>query len=856
MTTEFMIKKNQTLVSKPAGLVLGLIASLFLPAVARADGCFVAPPFVWDKHKDINEPTQKAIMVYDAGREDMILQVKYDGPVEEFGWLIPVPGRPTVQTGSMESFYELSRYTQEHWEPPSPSGLKTRSASLGNEDGPKPEPVKVIEIKTVGAYEVAVLAASDAGSLENWLNANRFSFPKDKEAVIDSYVKQQWYFVAVKIDLRKVSGFQLVSSPPRQTADHKSSVAEKLASGELQPLQISFASDQCVFPLKISSVNGMPSEVQVYVLSPEPLVEKTMFEKKFPEVRRLALEHNAKRMQMLQRSREMSRSIRVRMHPEEGEISGPPIETNVPLNQILRESVPYEALLPYGEVTEKDLPDCTEKIPRLKGKTWWLTKQTWTFKPDEMRDLLFQPAAPVFAEDLAREEGYYVAQNLARLGSNAVPALLLALHSFNPNTRIHAASVLDDGLGQRSVARDQPVRDCLPGLFEDPEPEVRMDAAAAAGNGWNPKFAEPLINMLRDENEGVQHAAVFALKRNYQGQSTNLPALLKMLKDESLMARANALEVISTADAPVPREDVLPLLSVTNMRVVSIAVSRLERDGVSYEDLFPLLHNPLMPARLTGLSVLQQLANKSSIDLVLPLLRDPEKPVQGRACGVLRELTGQAIPQNRPDQWEQWWTANKASLLLDDRTKAIALNPKDGGAYHDRGCLYYNSHDLTNALADFRKSCELGSNNQDYSYYRIWLIRARSGAKNAATQELEAYLEHRQAGKPEDWPSKVGRFLAGQLTEGNLLKAAEDTNTQTDQEQHCEAYFYAGSKRLIADDKTTAADYFKKCLATDVKNFEEYQSAEAELKFLSGSPAKSKSDTANDTNSVTSHRPE
>ena len=177
---------------------------------------------------------------------------------------------------------------------------------------------------------------------------------------------------------------------------------------------------------------------------------------------------------------------------------------------------------------------------------------------------------------------------------------------------------------------------------------------------------------------------------------------------------------------------------------------------------------------------------------------------------------------------------------MADSTKAIATDPRDGGAYHDRGCIYYNSHDVTKALADFRKSCELGSAVQDYSYYRIWLIRAQSGEKEAATQELVNYLNHRKAGKHGDWPLKVGRFLAGQLSESDFLKAAASTNAQTDQEQHCEAYFYAGSKRLIEGDKTTATDYFKKCLATDLKHFEEYQSAEAELQFLQASPVNSK----------------
>ena len=155
-----------------------------------------------------------------------------------------------------------------------------------------------------------------------------------------------------------------------------------------------------------------------------------------------------------------------------------------------------------------------------------------------------------------------------------------------------------------------------------------------------------------------------------------------------------------------------------------------------------------------------------------------------------------------------------------------------GADYHAQGCADYNSRRFTNALADFRKSCELGSDNQDYSYFRIWLIRARLGETEAATQELTAYLENRKTGKPDDWPSKVGRFLAGQLSESDFLKAADDPSLQTSKEQHCEAYFYVGSKHLIENDKMAAVDYFKKCLTTNVTDFEEYSSGATELLLL------------------------
>src|SRR2546430_17409579 len=89
---------------------------------AFGDGCFV---FRWDKKADINEPTQKAIIVYDAGREDLLLQVQYEGAVEDFGWLIPVPSLPKVTKGSMQPFYELSQLPQRQF------GTHDRTRTLG-----------------------------------------------------------------------------------------------------------------------------------------------------------------------------------------------------------------------------------------------------------------------------------------------------------------------------------------------------------------------------------------------------------------------------------------------------------------------------------------------------------------------------------------------------------------------------------------------------------------------------------------------------------------------------------------------------------------------------------------------------
>jgi lipoprotein NlpI len=98
--------------------------------------------------------------------------------------------------------------------------------------------------------------------------------------------------------------------------------------------------------------------------------------------------------------------------------------------------------------------------------------------------------------------------------------------------------------------------------------------------------------------------------------------------------------------------------------------------------------------------------------------------------------------------------------------------------------------------------------------------------------ELKEYLAGHPTTNSDDWPSQIGRFLAGQITEQELLAAAEDTDSKKDHEQKCEAYFYIGSRHLIAGDKARAEDLFEKCVATGIQNFSEYQCAKAELNTL------------------------
>lgn len=174
-------------------------------------------------------------------------------------------------------------------------------------------------------------------------------------------------------------------------------------------------------------------------------------------------------------------------------------------------------------------------------------------------------------------------------------------------------------------------------------------------------------------------------------------------------------------------------------------------------------------------------------------------------------------------------------------SKALELNPKNPFGYYERGCLRYDLGEMDAALADFRKDCEgdVGEDWSEYAHSRIWLIRARRGEKEAASQEVRQYLGSRTTGKPDDWAGKILNFLAGQMSEPAFIKVAEDTYAASDKDTGSkgllgEAYFYAGSRRLVTGDQEGAKMWLGKCVALDQKNFSEHASAAAELKLLQG----------------------
>lgn len=658
-----------------------VVVVLLTSGQAYADGCFV---FVWNKQKDINEPTQKAIILYDKGREDLILQVKYEGPAEDFGWLIPVPGLPEVRKGSMDCFYELSKLTQERFGDGLAHG---RNMSFGAAAGGEPEPVKVIEIKTVGAYEVAVLSTSNADSLTKWLDAHQFVFPKDTQAILDDYIRKQWYFVAARVNPER-NGFTLKSELP---AKPKASPAtqKKLANGELHPLMISFTSDKCIFPLAISAANGKPSEVSLYVLSAEPLMSQTIFEKKF-EANRLAREEWLKERptQLKQREEHLKqmqqlRSTQWKQSPPPArarhEDPADPMPDAFTMRQLLgtepQRLLPNEMELEFYdgedlvhsmEVHPTNLVACVKELPRLAGKTWWLTKQVQVFQPEEMRDLEFESAIPALASNLRTAEGLQVARALAQYGARAVPVLLKALQSPDRTERSYALSALAELklAGNRPVdgetfVSDPEITAALSKQLQDPDALIREKACAAAGMNWDKGFIPLLTALLRDPNDKVRSSACFALQEHRDDLAGEIATYGKMVEEDGVAA-PYAVRLMGHPDAPLSHEQSFRMLSSTNLPVVSMGFTGL-RYHLEQRELAPLLTNSLPMARLMGLGELTRIGDKTAVEQIVSMLHDPNEGVRWRVRESLRRVSGLKLGADAA-AWEKWWAENKTTF--------------------------------------------------------------------------------------------------------------------------------------------------------------------------------------------------
>ena len=212
--------------------VLAALAAAAALWVARpADACACGIAIEATVHDEA------ALVIEKPGREEIVLSLDLtsDGP-ERAAVVLPVPGVPTVEA---IAHGDPIAYLDQATQPPPAVG-----SSGGGDEAAGAAPVDVIGRETIGGYDVARLGSGDAGELTRWLDENGYVLPPDAEAILAEYTAQGWYFVAIRL------------APE--------------SDGRLKPLDVAFATDEYVYPMKLEQLSTEPLNLTLFTLADGP----------------------------------------------------------------------------------------------------------------------------------------------------------------------------------------------------------------------------------------------------------------------------------------------------------------------------------------------------------------------------------------------------------------------------------------------------------------------------------------------------------------------------------------------------------------------------------------------------------
>jgi len=228
-----------------------LIAALALfAAPVAACGCGIYIPEEGDAHVG----QERALILWQAGQEDIVLELGVEGNSAAAAWIFPVPSPATAQLGDARIFETLQELTKPRtkkvydWFP--------NLGLTGAVGGGAPGGVQVLNRQTLGPFDVSSLAASDANALSAWLATNGYAFPDRLSSVLEPYVAQNWYYVAARL------------SP---------GASGETLTGRLDPLWVTFSSDKIVYPMRATALATGDLSVFLYVLADHRVYKPAAF---------------------------------------------------------------------------------------------------------------------------------------------------------------------------------------------------------------------------------------------------------------------------------------------------------------------------------------------------------------------------------------------------------------------------------------------------------------------------------------------------------------------------------------------------------------------------------------------------
>jgi uncharacterized protein DUF2330 len=219
-------------------LGLGQFAVFAGPAYACACGAVIT------HGQDTTVADETSLVRYENGTEDIVMSLGLTGSPTTAAWFLPVPAKPTFGLADEDLFNSLATLTAPEVVVEGDNNCNGSCAVPGQET-PSPD-VSVVQRVPVGPYDVATLSASNGNALHDWLTAHGFTLSAKLASGIKPYAAEHWLFVAVRLNPAK--GHQTLGT-------------------HLPPLKVSFASDELVYPMRLTALASHAQTVRLYILA-------------------------------------------------------------------------------------------------------------------------------------------------------------------------------------------------------------------------------------------------------------------------------------------------------------------------------------------------------------------------------------------------------------------------------------------------------------------------------------------------------------------------------------------------------------------------------------------------------------
>lgn len=242
-----MKRRSQSLLLGAA--VLLTVASAVAPALACGG-------FFCNASQPVNQAAERIIFARnDDGTVTAVIQIQYAGPAEKFAWLLPIPTAPTpdqFRVASEQAFTRLQNLTNPQYtlttrvegscKPPEfLAGPPAATATFAPTTTPDsvvvdeaPSPVVVQASGSVGPFDWEVISVQEgtedpAVVAVQWLGEHDYAVPESTSGLVAPYLEEGLFLLAVKL-------------------------TKTASTGSIRPIVITYAAEQAMIPVKLTSV--------------------------------------------------------------------------------------------------------------------------------------------------------------------------------------------------------------------------------------------------------------------------------------------------------------------------------------------------------------------------------------------------------------------------------------------------------------------------------------------------------------------------------------------------------------------------------------------------------------------------